>query len=123
MARDALSQKVIGCAIEVHKQLGLGLIESSYERCLMHELAQAGISVMSQVALLVIYKSVKLDAGYCLGILIPGKLIVELKAVDKFAPIHTDQMISYLKLPDIKTGLLINFNVLKLIDGVKRVVL
>jgi GxxExxY protein len=123
MARDALSQKVIGCAIEVHKQLGLGLIESSYERCLMHELAQAGISVMSQVSLLVIYKSVKLDAGYCLGILIPGKLIVELKAVDKFAPIHTDQMISYLKLPDIKTGLLINFNVLKLIDGVKWVVL
>lgn len=123
MERDALTRTVIGCAIEVHRQLGPGLLESSYERCLMYELAQAGVSVMSQVALPINYKGVKLDAGYRLDILVPEKLIVELKTVDKFVPIHTAQMISYLKLSKIKTGLLINFNVEKLMNGVKRVVL
>jgi GxxExxY protein len=123
MERDFLTQKVIGCAIEVHKQLGAGLLESSYERCLIYELVQAGIPVKAQVALPINYKGIKLDAGYRLDLLIPGELIVELKAVDKFVPIHTAQMISYLKLSGIKTGLLINFNVLKLTDGVKRVVL
>ena len=122
MEKDFLSQKVIGCAIEVHRELGPGLLESSYERCLMYELIQAGIQAHSQVTLPIKYKGVELDAGYRLDLLIPGQLIVELKAVDKFMPIHTAQMISYLKLSGIKAGLLINFNVGRLIDGIKRVV-
>jgi len=106
----------------VHRELGPGLLESSYERCLVYELIQAGISASTQVVLPVKYKDVELDAGYRLDILIPEKLIVELKAVDKLMPIHTAQMISYLKLSNIRTGLLINFNVRKLTEGIKRVV-
>jgi len=122
MEKDFLTQKVIGCAIEVHRELGPGLLESSYERCLMYELIQVGIPASTQVALPVNYKGVQLDAGYRLDVLIPGKLIIELKAVDKLMPIHTAQMISYLKLSNIGTGLLINFNVRKLTEGIKRVV-
>jgi len=122
MEKDFLTQKVIGCAIEVHRELGPGLLESSYERCLMYELIQLGIPASTQVALPVNYKGVQLDAGYRLDVLIPGKLIIELKAVDKLMPIHTAQMISYLKLSNIGTGLLINFNVRKLTEGIKRVV-
>ncbi|PHS14741.1 MAG: GxxExxY protein [Kangiella sp.] len=121
MDKDLLTQKVIGCAIAVHKELGPGLLESSYEHCLIYELQQAGIDVKSQVCLPIKYKNIVIDAGYRLDILIPGKLIVELKAVDKLAPIHTAQLISYLKLSDVKTGLLINFNVVKLMHGIKRV--
>ncbi len=121
MGKDFLTQKVIGCAIEVHKALGPGLLESCYERCLIYELAQAGIPAKSQVMLPINYKSVVIDAGYRLDILIPGELILELKAVDKLAPIHTAQLITYLKLTGIKTGLLVNFNVPKLMDGLKRV--
>ena len=122
MEKDFLTQKVIGCAIEVHRELGPGLLESSYERCLMYELIQLGIPASTQVALPVNYKGVQLDAGYRLDVFIPGKLIIELKAVDKLMPIHTAQMISYLKLSNIGTGLLINFNVRKLTEGIKRVV-
>ena len=122
MEKDFLTQKVIGCAIEVHRELGPGLLESSYERCLLYELIQLGIPASTQVALPVNYKGVQLDAGYRLDVLIPGKLIIELKAVDKLMPIHTAQMISYLKLSNIGTGLLINFNVRKLTEGIKRVV-
>ena len=121
METDLLTQKVIGCAIEVHKTLGLGLLESSYEQCLMYELHQAGIIAKNQVLLPIAYKGVVIGAGYRLDILLPGKLILELKAVDKLLPIQTAQLITYLKLSDIKTGLLINFNVFKLTDGIKRV--
>ncbi len=121
MEKDFLSKKVIGCAIEVHKTLGPGLLESSYERCLMHELASSGISANSQVLLPIQYKGVEIDAGYRLDIILPGQLILELKAVDKLAPIHTAQLLTYLKLSGIKTGLLINFNVPRLMDGLKRV--
>ncbi len=118
---DFLTQKVIGCAIEVHKTLGPGLLESSYESCLMYELQQAGIIAQRQVLLPINYKGVSIDAGYRLDILLPEKLIIELKSVDKLAPIHTAQLITYLKLSRIKTGLLINFNEIKLVNGIKRV--
>ncbi|AGH43167.1 GxxExxY protein [Paraglaciecola psychrophila] len=121
METDLLTQKVIGCAIEVHKELGPGLLESSYECCLMYELAKAGIVAKNQVVLPVNYKGVLIESGYRIDILLPKKLIVELKAVDKLSPIHTAQMITYLKLSEIKTGLLINFNVQKLSDGLKRI--
>ncbi|TMO99288.1 GxxExxY protein [Pseudoalteromonas sp. S3260] len=121
MTIDIITQKVIGCAIEVHKQLGPGLLESSYESCLMYELIQAGLLAECQVALPIIYKNVSIDAGYRLDILLPNKLIIELKAIDKLLPIHSAQLITYLKLSDIKTGLLINFNVTKLVDGIKRI--
>ena len=121
METDFLTQKVIGCAIEVHRQLGPGLLESSYENCLMYELQQIGIEAVSQVELPIDYKEIKIDAGYRLDILIPDKLVIELKAVDKLVPIHSAQLITYLKLSGIKTGLLINFNVTKLVDGIKRI--
>ncbi|UTW02462.1 GxxExxY protein [Amphritea atlantica] len=123
MGRDFLTDKVIGCAIEVHRQLGPGLLESSYESCLMYELAQARVDARAQVSLPVAYKGMSIDAGYRIDILIPGELILELKSVDKLMPIHTAQMLTYLKLSGIRKGLVINFNVGKLINGLKRVVL
>ena len=121
MDTDLITQKVIGCAIEVHKTLGPGLLESSYESCLAYELLNIGLPVERQKLLPIIYKGNEIDAGYRLDILIPNKLIIELKAVDKVLPIHTAQLITYLKLSNIKTGLLINFNVLKLTKGLKRI--
>jgi len=121
METDFLTQKVIGCAIEVHKQLGPGLLESSYESCLMYELHKAGLAAKRQVSLPVNYKGVKVEAGYRLDILLPDQLIIELKSVDKLAPIHTAQIVTYLKLSKINTGLLINFNVEKLTNGLKRI--
>jgi GxxExxY protein len=121
MINGAVDEVVIGCAIEVHRHLGPGLLESSYEHCLMYELAQKGVYAKSQVLLPINYKGVEIDAGYRLDILIPGQLILELKAVDKLSPIYTAQVLTYLKLTGIKTGFLINFNEKKLIDGLKRI--
>jgi GxxExxY protein len=121
MEKDFLTQKVIGCAIEVHKELGPGLLESSYESCLMYELLKAGIDAENQVVLPINYKGVLIESGYRIDILLPEKLIIELKAVDKLSPIHTAQMITYLKLSNIRTGLLINFNVQKITNGLKRI--
>jgi GxxExxY protein len=119
--KDFLTQQVIGCAISVHNELGPGLLESSYESCLLYELSQIGINAHSQVMLPITYKCITIDAGYRLDLLIPGKLIIELKAVDKLLPIHTAQLITYLKLSGIKTGLLINFNTNKLANGIRRI--
>ena len=121
MDRDLLTELVIGCAIEVHKHLGPGLLESSYEGCLLKELQLRGVDVLRQVELPISYKGLDLGVGYRLDIVVPGALIIELKAVDKLAPIHTAQLLTYLKLSGIKTGLLINFNTAKLVDGIKRV--
>ncbi len=121
MIARSVDEVVIGCAIEVHRHLGPGLLESSYERCLMYELAQKGVYAQNQVLLPINYKGVEIDAGYRLDILIPDTLILELKAVDKLSPIYTAQVLTYLKLTGIKTGLLINFNEKKLIDGLKRI--
>jgi GxxExxY protein len=118
---DLLTKKVIGCAIEVHKNLGPGLLESTYESCLIYELQQTGLSTKSQIKLPINYKNTTIDAGYRLDILIPKQLIIEIKTVEKLLPIHTAQLITYLKLSGIKTGLLINFNQVKLIEGIKRI--
>tara|TARA_R110002020_G_scaffold312370_1_gene527833 strand:+ start:176 stop:547 length:372 start_codon:yes stop_codon:yes gene_type:complete len=120
MDTDTLTKTVIGCAIEVHRNLGPGLLESSYETCLIYELSKIGLSAKNQVELPIYYKDQYIHTGYRLDILLPNKLIIELKAVDKLLPIHSAQLITYMKLAEINTGLLINFNVLKLVDGIKR---
>ena len=122
MTENEISKKIIGAAIEVHKQLGPGLLESSYEVCLAYELKQLGLTVQTQFALPVVYKEVKLEAGYRIDILVENKVIIEIKAVDSLADIHTAQLLTYLKLKDLKLGLLINFNSVKVIDGVKRII-
>jgi GxxExxY protein len=123
MEFDELSNKIIGCAIELHKQLGPGLLESSYERCLSYELLCTGIQHETQKELPIDYKGMKLDCGYRVDILVNDKLIVELKAVEKLLPIHEAQILTYMKLASIKTGLLLNFNVVRFKDGIKRFVL
>ena len=118
-----LTGAVIGAAIEVHKVIGPGLLESTYEVCLCHELELRKIPFEKQKNLLVEYKGVRLDCGYRLDIIIAGKLIVELKACDRLLPIHDAQLLTYLKLTGLKVGLLINFNVPVLKEGIKRFVL
>ena len=120
MNENEISSKVIGCAIEVHKLLGPGLLESAYEECLFYELKLAGFNVEKQKALPLIYKEVKLDAGYRLDLLVENKVIIEIKAVEAINDIHIAQVITYLKVSGCKLGLLMNFNVLKIKDGIKR---
>jgi len=120
---DELSNTVIGCAIEVHRELGPGLLESAYEQCLAHELTTNEISFELQKVMPVVYKDVKVDCGYRIDILVQDKLIVELKAVAAIESIHEAQLLTYLKLAKAKTGLLINFNVPRLKQGLKRFVL
>jgi GxxExxY protein len=119
---DELSEKVIGACIEIHRHLGPGLLESAYEECLCHELSPAGVKFERQKTLPVSYKSVKLDCGYRLDVVLEGSLIVELKTVDQLLPIHEAQLLTYLKLSGISLGLLINFNVPTLKQGLKRIV-
>ncbi len=121
--RDPLSQKVIGLAIEVHRGLGPGLLESAYEACLCYELKINDISFRRQVPLPVVYKSIKLDCGYRMDIVVEDKLIVELKAVEKLLPVHEAQLLTYLTLSGLRTGLLMNFNTPVLKDGLRRLVL
>ncbi|MBG0779241.1 MAG: GxxExxY protein [Desulfotignum balticum] len=123
MEFDELSNRVIGCALEVHRELGPGLLESTYEQCLAHELQRNGIRFKLQYPLPVDYKGVRLDCGYRIDMLIENTLLVELKSVDTLKKIHEAQLLTYMKLADIKTGLLLNFNVRMLKDGIKRFVL
>jgi len=121
---DPLSRKVLGCAIEVHKHLGPGLLESVYQNCLAYELTQQGIPFSKEVDLPVQYKGIRLDCGYRMDLFVDEQLIVELKSVDKLAPIHEAQLLTYMKLAGVSVGLLLNFNVLKLKDGgIQRYVL
>ncbi len=120
---DVLTQKVIGSAIEVHRHLGPGLLESAYEECLSWELSQAGLTVRRQVPLPVVYKEVRLDIGYRLDLVVKDQLVIELKRVEKLLPIHEAQLLTYLKLSGLRTGLLLNFNSTVLKDGIKRMVL
>ena len=120
MEQQKLTQQVIGAAIEVHKTLGPGLLESSYEACLMFELLQQSIDAHQQVLLPINYKNQHIDSGYRIDIVIPNNLIIELKVIDKILPIHIAQTLTYMKLSKIKTGLIINFNTTQLIKGVKR---
>lgn len=121
--QDPLTGKVIGAAIEVHRALGPGLLESAYEECLCHELNLAGLAFARQVSLPVIYKGVRLDCGYRLDVVVEGQVVVELKTVERLMPIHEAQLLTYLRLAQIHTGLLLNFNVPVLRDGIKRMVL
>jgi GxxExxY protein len=121
--KDPLTKMVIGSAIEVHRHLGPGLLESVYEECLCHELSILEIGFKRQVQLPLEYKGISLECGLRLDILVPAKLIVELKTVEKILPIHEAQLLTYLKLASIPTGLLINFNVPVLRDGIRRMVL
>ena len=123
MEFEELSNRVIGCAIEVHRVLGPGLLESAYEQCLAHELGRTGIAFTLQHPLPVQYKGIKLDCGYRVDILVEDQLILELKSVDAILGIHQAQLLTYMKLAAIKTGLLINFNVAQLKAGIKRFVL
>ena len=118
-----MSGRVIGCAIEVHRELGPGLLESTYAQCLAHELRLNGIEFRLEHPLPVEYKGVRLECGYRIDLLIEDRLIVELKSVDKIKGIHEAQLLTYMKLAGVKVGLLINFNVTRLKEGIKRFVL
>ena len=119
---DNLTEKIIGAAIEVHRALGPGLLESAYEECLAHELSLVNISFERQVPLPVSYKSIQLDCGYRLDLVVERAVVLELKAVDTLHPIHEAQLLTYLKLGGWPIGLLINFNVPVLRKGIKRMV-
>ena len=123
MEFDDLSHRVIGCAIEVHRELGPGLLESAYEQCLAHELARNGTPFKLQYPQPVEYKGIQLDCGYRIDLLVDEQLILELKSADKLTGIHEAQLLTYMRLSSVKAGLLINFNVTKLKDGIKRFVL
>ena len=123
MQLDDLSHRVIACALEVHRHLGPGLLESAYEECLAYELEQAGFAIERQKPLRVTYKGVQLDCGYRLDLLIEGRLIVELKTVEKLLPIHEAQLLTYLRLARMPVGLLMNFNATVLKEGLRRMVL
>ena len=123
MEFDELSNRVIGCAIEVHRELGPGLLESTYEQCLAHELSLNEIEFKLQHPLPVKYKDIRLDCGYRVDFLIEDKLIIELKSVEQIKGVHESQLLTYMKLAGIETGLLINFNVSMLKSGIKRFVL
>jgi len=120
---EEVFKKVLDCSFQVHTALGPGLLESSYEECLFYELKQSGLYVEKQKPLPLIYKEVKLDIGYRIDLLVENKVIVEIKSVESLADIHMAQILTYLKLSNCKLGLLINFNVKHLKDGIKRVIL
>ncbi len=120
---DAISRRVIGLAVEVHKALGPGLLESAYEQCLAHELELNEIPFRRQVPVPVVYKGMKLDCAYRLDLVVADALVLEIKAVEKLLPVHGAQLLTYLKLTGIRAGLLLNFNSEVLRDGMKRVVL
>ena len=123
MEFDDLSNRVIGCANEVNRELRPGLLESAYEQCLAHELQRNGITFQLQHPQPVQYKDIRLDCGYRLDVLVENKLILELKSVEEVKGVHEAQLLTYMKLAGVKIGLLINFNNTKLKDGIKRFVL
>jgi GxxExxY protein len=119
---NQITEEVIGGAIAVHRALGPGLLESAYEACLAHELAERGLAIERQKALPVIYRGVQVDCGYRIDLLVERDVVVELKAVDRLEPIHEAQLLSYLKLSGCRVGLLISFNVKMLKNGIRRMV-
>lgn len=120
MEINQLTEKIIGCAIEVHKKLGPGLLESAYEECLSYELKSVGLAIERQVPVPVVYKDIKLECGYRIDILVEKAVIIELKAVEALAPVHEAQILTYMKFANKTMGLLINFNVTLLKNGIKR---
>ena len=120
MEVNQITGTIIGCAIEVHKQLGPGLLESAYEECLSYELINKGLKIDRQVPVPVVYKDIKLEYGYRIDILVEKTVIIELKSIEGFAPVHEAQILTYLKFANKNIGLLINFNVSLLKTGIKR---
>ena len=120
MEINEITSSIIGCAIEVHKQLGPGLLESTYEACLYYELIKAGLSVSRQVGMPLVYKEINLEQSYRLDLLVEDCVVIEVKMADAIHDVHIAQTLTYLKLSGAKIGLIINFNVLKLADGIKR---
>jgi len=118
---NKLTEKIIGAAIEVHRALGPGLLESAYEACLVYELTEQGLKVDAQKPIPLVYKSITLDCGYRLDLLVEDTVVVEIKSIEKILPVHKAQVISYLKLAKLPLGLLINFNVNLLKWGIERI--
>ena len=123
MTENEISSKVIGAAIEVHASLGPGLLESAYQECLYYKIGQTGLQVMKEQPMPLVFEGVKLACGYRVDLLVENKLVVEIKSVEALNDIHLAQTLTYLKLGDYKLGLLINFNVEVLRDGIKRIIL
>lgn len=119
---NKITGEIIGAAIEVHKALGPGLLESAYQECLFYELINKGFQVVKEQPMPIVYKEVKLDHGYRMDLLVENKVVIEIKTVDAFTDVHFAQVLTYLKLGSYKIGLLINFNVLRLKDGIKRII-
>ena len=119
---NELSNIIIGCAIEVHRQLGPGLLESAYQECLYFELKNQGLNVVKEKPMPIVYKDVKLDHGYRLDLLVNNKVVIEIKTVETFTEVHTAQVLTYLKLGNYKLGLLLNFYVSSLKSGIKRII-
>jgi GxxExxY protein len=122
MTENELSHKIIGLAMEVHTALGPGLLESAYKECLHYKITKSGLFVEKEKAMPLVFDEVKLDCGYRLDLLVEGKLVVELKSVDILNDVHLAQVLTYMKLGNFRLGLLMNFNVARLKDGIKRVV-
>ncbi len=120
VSQDPLTEKIIGCAIEVHRALGPGLLESAYEQCLARELSLENLTFRLQVPIPVEYKGVQLDCGFRIDVLVDEQVILELKSVERILPIHEAQLLTYMKLATVNKGLLINFNVKRLVDGIRR---
>ena len=122
MTENEISKIIFNCALKIHRTLGPGLLESAYEACLYYELSKSGLNVQRQKALPLIYEEVKLDVGYRVDLLIENKVIIEIKAISQLIDVHRAQVLTYLRLTDCKLGMLINFNVSLIKDGIKRVV-
>ena len=122
LLHQELTSSILNCAYKVHSKLGPGLLESAYEECLHFELNKRGLNAIKQKPMPLIYEEKKLDLGYRIDLMVEGKVIIEIKSVDALNPIHFAQLITYLKLSECKVGLLINFNVLSLKDGIRRVI-
>ena len=120
MDANKLTEQIIGCAIKVHRSLGPGLLESAYQECLFFELKKAGLLVEKEKPLPLVYDDVKLDCGYRIDLLVENQIVIELKSVEILNDVHTAQVLTYLKLSNCKIGLLINFNVIQLTSGLKR---
>ncbi len=122
MSENELSKIIIGCAIEVHKQLGPGLLESAYQECLLYELKLKGLMVKKEKPIPIVYKEIKLDHGYRIDLLVEEKVVIELKTVERFTDVHLAQVLTYLKLGNYKLGLLLNFHTTVLKNGIKRII-
>lgn len=122
MTENEIAKQIIGCAIEVHKTLGPGLLESAYQECLYYKLQKEGLYVQKEKPMPLVFEEVKLECGYRIDLLVEGKVVIELKSVERLTDVHLAQTLTYMKLGNYKLGLLINFNVTLLKQGLKRVI-